>query len=596
MTAAALGLVRSLDQALPRGRSLPDDVWRRRHKALLGLLAVHPFGIALYALIRGFGVVHALGEAAAIAAIALLAGLATRKQWRRKLAAGLVSFGLISCSAVVVHISGGLIEAHFHFFVMLSILLLYEDWFPYLLAFAYVALHHGVVGTLDAASVYNHPGALENPWKWAAIHAVFISAAGVANIVAWRLNEDVRAETRAAYRQARASADELRKERIHLTEAEQLAHLGSWDWDVRTNDMTWSSELFRILGREPGAFEPSYEQFFEHVHPDDRARVDAAVRNAVETGASYECEFRVLRGGEVRTVHTRGKSIVEDDGVPVRMVGAMQDVTERTAIEQEREQLLAREREQVERLRELDRLKDAFVASVSHELRTPLTSIRGYLELVLDGEGGELTADQERFLQVVDRNAERLLRLVGDLLFVAQVDAGTIALERSGVDLAELAEESVTAARPAAATKGVDLMLTAEGLPTIAGDRARLAQLLDNLISNAVKFTPAGGRVDLRVFADDGKAVVEVHDTGIGIPASEQVRLFERFFRSSSATEQAIQGTGLGLSIAKAISEAHGGTIAVASEEGEGTTFRVELPLPASARIAHAATERIEVR
>ena len=596
MTAAARRLVHSLDQALPRGHSLPDDVWRRRHKALLGLLAVHPFGIALYALGRGFGVVHALGEAAAIAAIAVLAAVATRKQGRRKLAAGLVSFGLISCSAVVVHMSGGLIEAHFHFFVMLSILLLYEDWFPYLLAFAYVAVHHGVVGTLDAASVYNHPGALENPWKWAAIHAVFISAAGVANIVAWRLNEDVRAETRAAYRQARASTEELRKERIHLTEAEQLAHLGSWDWDVRTNEMTWSSELFRILGREPGAFEPSYERFFEHVHPDDRARLDAAVRNAVETRASYECEFRVLRsGGDVRTVHTRGKLIVDDDSVPVRMVGAIQDVTERTAIEQEREQLLAREREQVERLRELDRLKDAFVASVSHELRTPLTSIRGYLELVLDGEGGELTADQERFLQVVDRNAERLLRLVGDLLFVAQVDAGTIALELSGVDLVELAEESVTAARPAAATKGVDLILTAEGLPTIAGDRARLAQLLDNLISNAVKFTPAGGRVDLRVFADDGKAVVEVHDTGIGIPASEQVRLFERFFRASSATEQAIQGTGLGLSIAKAISEAHGGTIAVASEEGEGTTFRVELPLLASARMAHGATERIEV-
>ena len=163
MTAAARRLVHSLDQALPRGRSLPDDVWRRRHKALLGLLAVHPFGIALYALARGFGVVHALGEAAAIAAIAVLAAVATRKQGRRKLAAGLVSFGLISCSAVVVHMSGGLIEAHFHFFVMLSILLLYEDWFPYLLAFAYVAVHHGVVGTLDAASVYNHPGAHENP-------------------------------------------------------------------------------------------------------------------------------------------------------------------------------------------------------------------------------------------------------------------------------------------------------------------------------------------------------------------------------------------------------------------------------------------------
>ena len=235
-------------------------------------------------------------------------------------------------------------------------------------------------------------------------------------------------------------------------------------------------------------------------------------------------------------------------------------------------------------------MKDDFVASVSHELRTPLTSIRGYLELVREGEAGELTAEQQQFLAVVERNADRLLRVVGDLLFAAQVDAGKLALELGEVDLDELAREAAQAAGPHAEAKGIRLEVAADEVPPLVGDRARLAQLVDNLLSNALKFTPESGRVELRVRQHAGRAVVEVEDTGIGIAATDQARLFERFFRADSANEQAIQGTGLGPSITKAIAEAHGGTISVASEEGRGTTFRVELPLvPAFVRDAELA-------
>jgi signal transduction histidine kinase len=234
---------------------------------------------------------------------------------------------------------------------------------------------------------------------------------------------------------------------------------------------------------------------------------------------------------------------------------------------------------QNERLRELDRLKDEFIALVSHELRTPLTSIRGYTELLLDGEAGELTDDQRQFLAVVERNSHRLLHLVGDLLFLAQIEAGKLALDVDALDLGAVASESVEAARPAAEEKDVTLTLATGPAPPLAGDRARIGQLLDNLVSNAVKFTPSGGRVDVRVSSLRKRAVLEVRDSGIGIPAGERQFLFQRFFRTSTATEQAIQGTGLGLAISKAIVEAHGGQIEVESEEGVGTTFRVKLPL-----------------
>jgi signal transduction histidine kinase len=233
---------------------------------------------------------------------------------------------------------------------------------------------------------------------------------------------------------------------------------------------------------------------------------------------------------------------------------------------------------QNERLRELDRLKDEFVSTVSHELRTPLTSIRGYLELLLADTG--LDEEQRRFLAVADRNSERLLGLVNDLLLVAEIDAGKLALDLRRVDLREIVAECVESSQPAAAAKGIELSLRTSQLPELEGDPARLAQVLDNLLSNALKFTQPGGRVEVRLGTVDGTAVVEVEDTGLGLPEPDREQLFQRFFRSSEAARNAIPGTGLGLAIAKAIVERHGGRIELESAPGVGTTVRVELPLP----------------
>jgi signal transduction histidine kinase/CHASE3 domain sensor protein len=234
---------------------------------------------------------------------------------------------------------------------------------------------------------------------------------------------------------------------------------------------------------------------------------------------------------------------------------------------------------EVTQQRELDRLKEDFVATVSHELRTPLTSMMGFLEMIREGEAGELNDEQQRVLAIVYRSSERLQRLVGDLLFVARLDANGLQLQFGEVRVAEIVRDTLESTSALARSREIDLRPDVRDVPALSGDRERLSQLVANLVGNAIKFTPAGGRVTVRTFVAGQSAVVEVEDTGIGIPAAEQGQLFQRFFRSSTATEQAIPGTGLGLVISRAIAEAHGGSIGVRSRPGEGTCFRVELPL-----------------
>jgi signal transduction histidine kinase/HAMP domain-containing protein len=231
--------------------------------------------------------------------------------------------------------------------------------------------------------------------------------------------------------------------------------------------------------------------------------------------------------------------------------------------------------------REAEHAKEDFFALVSHELRTPLTAILGYVELLLGDDGDPLPAEHARHLAVVERNAQRLLRLVGDLLFAAQVERGSLLLEPGPVDLPQLVRDAVALARPRAEECDIALTVEVAALGTCLGDRDRLAQVIDNLLSNALKFTPPGGRVSVRLSARGGVARLELRDTGFGIPAADIPRLFDRFYRAANAATGAVPGLGLGLMIVRAIVEGHDGTIAVDSEVGRGTTFVVELPLRA---------------
>ncbi len=230
---------------------------------------------------------------------------------------------------------------------------------------------------------------------------------------------------------------------------------------------------------------------------------------------------------------------------------------------------------------EADRAKDEFFALVSHELRTPLTSIAGYLELLEEDSNGEsvLPAEQRKFLSVIKRNTRRLQRLVSDMLFVAQVQAGKLPLEHETVDLGSVIAHSVEEAQPRASEAGINLESEIEPVPSIEGDADRLGQVLDNLILNAIKVTPSGGHVRVKMSKQDGIALIAVQDTGPGIPEEEQERLFDRFFRTSSSVEKSVPGIGLGLSIVKAIVEGHKGHVRIGAREGEGTAFYIELPL-----------------
>jgi signal transduction histidine kinase len=235
--------------------------------------------------------------------------------------------------------------------------------------------------------------------------------------------------------------------------------------------------------------------------------------------------------------------------------------------------------DQNERLLELDRLKDEFVATASHELRTPLTSISGYLEMALDPAEGGLSPATERHLRIVQRNADRLSVLVEQLLFLARADSHALEIDRQRVDLQELLTEAAETARPAAAAKDVALTVVTDSVQPVLADRLQLVRIVENLVTNAVKFTPEGGSVRLAARRDGDTAVLEITDTGVGIPAAEQPELFNRFFRGTSAIEKAIQGSGLGLAISQVIAEAHGSTIEVESLPGTGSTFRLALPL-----------------
>jgi PAS domain S-box-containing protein len=381
---------------------------------------------------------------------------------------------------------------------------------------------------------------------------------------------------RAAEEQSRQS------EARYRTLVEQLPLITHIDTPYSTDEVAQyvSPQIEEILGYSLEEWHASPTFFDEHLHPEDRDRVSEAQRKARQSAEPLELEYRFIAAdGRVVWLKDRHTVVRDEAGKPRYTQGFAIDVTAQKQGEEDREALLTHAQEQNERLLKLDRMKDEFIALVSHELRTPLTSICGYLELLLhDDVLADLAATQVSWLEVIDRNAERLLRLVEDLLITAQANAGNLTLEKGELDIVAIIAQAVEASTPVATARGIALNCSTEPLPAADGDRLRIGQVIDNLVSNALKFTPAGGTIDVRAYPHRSVVRIEVADTGMGIAENEQAQLFDRFFRTARAQARAIPGVGLGLSISKAIVEAHGGRISVASIEGAGTTFFVDLP------------------
>jgi PAS domain S-box-containing protein len=253
------------------------------------------------------------------------------------------------------------------------------------------------------------------------------------------------------------------------------------------------------------------------------------------------------------------------------------DMSDRTEVDNQRQQMLEAEREQNARLRKVDDARNQFLAIVSHELRTPLTSIVSFCELIR-GEADGLTPEGLRFLDIIDRNADRLHRLIGDLLMLDRVEAGALPLELEEVSIPEVTAEAVRSLSPGAARQGITIVVSTGDGPPMQADPKRLTQVLDNLIANAIKFSHRNGLVRVTASCEGRTWRIDVADSGIGIPPAEADQLFNRFVRGSNARTAGLPGIGLGLSIVKVLAEMHGGRVEVHSVLGLGSTFSVYLP------------------
>ena len=297
----------------------------------------------------------------------------------------------------------------------------------------------------------------------------------------------------------------------------------------------------------------------------------------------------VRKDGSRLTVSVSVTAVRDDDGSPMSFLSVVRDVTDRRVAEQALVFALDKERETNQRMLDLDRAKGEFVSAVSHELRTPLTSIVGFTELLADDDTDNLTEHQQQLIERIDRNGERLLTLVEDLLTMARVEDGNLALESTDVDLRDVVRVATDEVVHAAHKGRVTLTVHLPDEPVmLEGDPQHLERLVLNLVSNAVKFTDPGGEVETSLRVTGEVAELTVADTGMGIPLEEQGRLFQKFFRSSLATEHAIQGTGLGLHIVRSIAEAHHGQVRFESTPGQGTTFWFTVPLAGSADVVPA--------
>ena len=322
MTVAGVAERPSLPRRLlPEGRPLPNEVWQRRHRVILVLLWLHAVGLVAFSMARGNGIVHSLAEGAVVAASAVVASTVGGRRTRSAVAA----FGLIAASAVFVHLSGGVVEVHFHFFVMVAVLTFYQEWLPFLVAIAFVVLHHGVIGALDPDAVYNHAAAVENPWKWAAIHGAFVLAASVANLTAWRLNEESRSEAEASYRRLHASEGRYRG-------IVETAQEGVWLLDGGGCTSFVNSKTAEMLGVEVAAM--NGRPLLDFVDPEHTALVAARLERWV-AGAVEGEEFKFRRSdGTVLWGLVAASPVVLEASPSPGALAMVSDITARKAAEE----------------------------------------------------------------------------------------------------------------------------------------------------------------------------------------------------------------------------------------------------------------------
>ena len=349
----------------------------------------------------------------------------------------------------------------------------------------------------------------------------------------------------------RGAGRELARAHARLDEAQELAHIGSWDWDIPGDRVTWSNELYRLWGVEPGAAGLTYSWYLSSVHPDDRELARRMIDRAFREHAPFSFEHRVEQpDGSVRWIHGRGRVITDDSGEPVRMLGTAQDITERKRI---------------------DELRDSILSTISHELRTPLTAIIGF-SITLKERGLRIAEQtREEMIAGLATQARKLDRLLSDLLDVDRLRRGFVQPSFRETDLGALVEH--VASGYAAPTHAIEVQAS----PVVAEvDAPKVERIVDNLLANAVNHTPPGTSIFVGVAAADGGALITVDDDGPGVAAAEREAIFGIFTRGSG--DSYVPGTGIGLSLVSQFAELHGGRVWVEESSSGGASFRVFLP------------------
>ena len=371
--------------------------------------------------------------------------------------------------------------------------------------------------------------------------------------------------------------EQARRNEERLRFALDAASMGTWDWDLSTNHVEWSENLARIHGLPDGVFDGTFASYEREIHPDDRPRVYASIQRALNDGVPHDVEYRLVApDGTIRWCEGKGR-VEYDEGRPVRMSGICMMVTRRKEAE------LAR----IEAAEEASRLKDEFLATLSHELRTPLNAILGWVQML---QGGELAATRAaQAIEVIGRNATLQAQLIEDILDVSRIITGKLEIDRTAVNILQVVETAMSGIAPAAAFKRIRLeQQIATGLPPIEGDPKRLHQVLNNVLANAVKFTPDGGSIAVACDADRTSVNIRVQDSGIGIAPEFAAFIFDRFRQGDSRFTRSHGGLGLGLAIARHLIEMHGGEIR-AHSDGEGKGATISIRIPACSTAAHEA-------
>lgn len=368
----------------------------------------------------------------------------------------------------------------------------------------------------------------------------------------------LRAETDRHLADLRESQATVRALNEQMTLAANAARVGFFSWNLVTGRVEWDAQVYKMFSIDPNGGRPTYEAWRSRVHPQDLARSERTLSEAIAAARDIDMEFRVLwPDGAARDIRCRGLIQRDAAGAAIRIVGLNIDVTD---------------------LRRLDRLKSEFVSIVSHELRTPLTSIRGALGLLASGR---VPADKApELVQLANRNAERLAVLIDDILDMEKIESGKMRFEVANHALAALMEQAVAANAPYAARHQVRLQLhNASADVHVSVDANRFLQVMANLLSNASKFSPQNAVVEISVIRRQDAVRIAVRDYGPGVSDEFRQKIFNKFCQGDASDSRQKGGSGLGLAISKALIEQMGGGISFITSAQTGTTFFVDLPI-----------------